>query len=123
MSAGCKGAKPPAEVEGRTLLSNERQTPRKDVHEVRQPVRVRGGVELSDVHDVGLVLEDGGLVLVNVEVVGSREERHDGREASRLCLAVHAVLRRGDHRMVRTCRGAEAEGVDVLQSPVPRAHG
>jgi SepF-like predicted cell division protein (DUF552 family) len=75
----------------RTLLSNERQTPSEDVHEVRKPVRVRRAVELADVHDVVLVLEHGGLVVVNVEVVGRREDRHDGGETGRLRLAVHAV--------------------------------
>ena len=39
-----------------TLLANERQTPREDIHEVGQPVGVRAAVELSDVHDVVLVL-------------------------------------------------------------------
>lgn len=41
-----------------TLLSDERETPREDVHEVRQPVRMRGRVELADVEHVLLVLED-----------------------------------------------------------------
>ena len=39
-----------------TLLADKRQTPRENVHEVGQPVGVRAAVELSDVHDVVLVL-------------------------------------------------------------------
>lgn len=52
---------------------------------------MRGAVELTNVHDVGLVLENGSLVRVNVKVVGSGEDGHDRGEASSLGLLVHAV--------------------------------
>lgn len=42
-----------------TFLSNERQGPSENVHEVWQPIRVRRAVELPDVHHVVLVLQDG----------------------------------------------------------------
>ena len=75
----------------RTLLSDERQTPREHIHEVWQPVRMRCAVELPDVHDVVLILEHGSLVVVDIEIVGGTEDGHDGGESSRLCLAVHSV--------------------------------
>jgi len=55
--------------ERRTFLSDKRQRPREDVHEVGQPVGVRGAVELPDVHHVVLVLQDGGW-LTEGEVQG-----------------------------------------------------
>lgn len=48
-------------------------------------------VELSDVQDVALVLEDGSFVVVDIKVVGRREEGHDRREPCRPSLAVHTV--------------------------------
>lgn len=42
-------------------------------------------------HDIRLVLEHSGLVRVHVQVVGRREDGHDGREAGRLGLSVHSV--------------------------------
>lgn len=38
---------------------------------------MRTTIELSNVHNVVLVLEDGGFVVVDVEVVGRGEDRHD----------------------------------------------
>ena len=43
-----------------TFLSNKGEGPSKDVHEVGQPIGMRGAVELSDVHYVVLVLENSG---------------------------------------------------------------
>lgn len=40
-----------------TLLSHEGQGPREDIHEVGEPVGVRGAVELADVHHVVLVFQ------------------------------------------------------------------
>lgn len=40
-----------------TLFPHKRQRPGKDVHEVRQPVRVRRAVELTDVHYVVLIFQ------------------------------------------------------------------
>jgi hypothetical protein len=74
-----------------TLLADERQTPCEDVHKVREPVRVRRAVELPDVHHVALVLQDGCLVVVDIQVVWSTEDSHDGWEASRLCLPIHPI--------------------------------
>ena len=74
-----------------TLLSDERQGPREDVHEVGQPVWVRCAVELPDVHDVVLVLEYGSLVVVDIEVVRRAEDSHDTGETSSPCFPVHSV--------------------------------
>jgi len=52
---------------------------------------VRCAVELPDVHDVVLVLEDGRLVVVYVEVVRRTEDGHDTRETSGPCFPIHSV--------------------------------
>ena len=52
---------------------------------------MRSAVELSDVHNVILVFEDGGLVVVNVEIVRGGEDGHNTREARGSRLAIHAV--------------------------------
>ena len=75
----------------RTLLADEWKTPCKRIHEVWQPVRMWCRVELPDVEDIALVLQDSGLVVVDIEIVGCGEEGHYGREASCPCLTVHAV--------------------------------
>ena len=77
--------------DGHTLLADERERPGEHVHEVGQPVGVRRAVELADVHHVVLVLEDGSLVVVHVQVVGRREYGDQRREARVLRLLVHAV--------------------------------
>ena len=76
-----------------TFLANERQTPSEDVHEVGEPVGMRGRVELPDVHDVALVFQDGGFVVIDIEVVRGREDGHDGGETGSLRLPIHAVTR------------------------------
>ena len=73
------------------LLADEGKRPGENVHEVREPVGVRRAVELANVHNVVLVLQHGGLVVVNVEVVGRGENGHNTRESGRPGLAVHAV--------------------------------
>jgi hypothetical protein len=46
---------------------------------------------VSLLHHVRLVLEHSGLVGVYVQVVGSREDRHDRWETGRLGFTVHSV--------------------------------
>ena len=48
-------------------------------------------VELSDVHDIVLVLQDRSLIVVHVEVVRGGEDGHHTRKACRPCLAVHSI--------------------------------
>ena len=66
-SGGGRGGKWECE---RTFLAHERKGPGENVHEVGQPVRMWRAVELANVHNVVFVLEDGCLVVVDVEVVG-----------------------------------------------------
>lgn len=47
--------------------------------------------ELTNVHDIVLVLENSRLVVIHIEVVGCTKNGHDTREASRPGLPVHAV--------------------------------
>lgn len=51
--------------------------------------RVR--TELPDVHDVVLVLQNSGLVVVDVEIVGRAEDGHDAGKAGRARLPIHAI--------------------------------
>lgn len=101
-----------------TFFANEGQTPREDVHEIGQPVRMRCTVELTDagnkrvsiprrkarkataktkicsLHDVGFIFENGSLVPVNVKVIGSTEDSHDRWKSGGFGFAVHSVPRK-----------------------------
>ena len=50
-------------------------------------------VELADVHHIVLVLEHGSLVIVHIEIVGSREDGDERREPRGLAFSVHSVAR------------------------------
>ena len=52
---------------------------------------MRGAVELSNVHNIVLVLQHSRFVVVDIEVVGSAEDCHHTRESSRPRLPVHAI--------------------------------
>jgi hypothetical protein len=52
-----------------------------------------GAIELPDIKDITLVLEDGRLVVVTIEVVRARKEGHDGWEACRPRFSVHPVAK------------------------------
>lgn len=47
--------------------------------------------ELSNVHNIVLVLEHCSLVVVYIQIVGCTENRHDTGETSCPCLPVHSV--------------------------------
>lgn len=47
--------------------------------------------ELSNVHNIVLVLQDCSLVVVHIKVVGCAENRHDTGEPSSPRLPIHAV--------------------------------
>lgn len=74
-----------------TLFTDERKRPRKDIHEIRQPIGVGGAVKLPNIHNVTFIFQHRGLVVINVKVVRRRENSHNGGEARRFCLAIHAV--------------------------------
>ena len=46
---------------------------------------------MANIHHVVLTFENGSLVIVNVEIVWRRENRHDRGEAGFLDLAIHPV--------------------------------
>lgn len=52
---------------------------------------MRRAVELSDIHNIVLVFQDSGLVVVDVEIVGRAEDGHDAWEACGAGFSVHAV--------------------------------
>lgn len=52
---------------------------------------MRGAIELPDIHNVVLVLQNGSLVVVDIEIVGGREDGHDTGETSGSRLPVHSV--------------------------------
>ena len=73
---------------------------------------MRGAVELPDVHDVALILQHGRLVVINVKVVRSGEDGHDGGEACCFGFAVHAVA--GVLGFVRADDGEEVVAFEEL---------
>lgn len=66
---------------------------------------MRSAVELSDVHNIVLVLKDRCLVVVDIEIVGCAEDGHDTGEACRPGFAIHAVA--GILGLVRADNGEE----------------
>lgn len=52
---------------------------------------MRRAVELPNVHYIALVFQDSSFVVVHVEVVRSREDRHDRWEACAFRLPIHAI--------------------------------
>ena len=77
-----------------------------EYHKVRKPVGVWRAVELSDVHDIVLILKDGGLVIVNIEIIGSRKDGDERGETSVVRLLVHSIPAR-KLRRVRVYRNAD----------------
>src|SRR4051794_18335597 len=52
---------------------------------------MRGAVKLSDIHDIVLVLQDRGLVVVDVEVVRCGEDSHHTGKSRSPSLSVHSI--------------------------------
>ena len=53
-------------------------------------------IELANIHDeffagVGFIFEYGGFVVVNVEVIGRREDRDERWESGRATFPVHSI--------------------------------
>lgn len=78
-----------------------------------------GTIKLANIHHVAFVFENGSLVVVNVEVVWCRKDRHDRRETSRLGLTIHAVSGSRVGIQFRAKRDAVNRRT---QHPEPRAH-
>lgn len=52
---------------------------------------MRGAVELPNVHDVVFILQNGGFVVVYIQIVRSAENGHDTGKPCSASLAIHAV--------------------------------
>ena len=48
-------------------------------------------VELSDVHHIALILQDGCLVVVDIQIVRGTEDSHNRWETGRLRLPIHPI--------------------------------
>lgn len=91
--------KPRVKVE-LTLFPDEGQTPGERIHKVGQPVWMRSTIELSDIQDITLVLQNSGLVVIDIKVVRSGKESHDGRETGGPSLSVHTVTGKGFNHLL-----------------------
>jgi hypothetical protein len=61
------------------------------IHEIREPVGMWCAVKLSDIHDIILVLQNCSFVVVDVQVIRSRENSHNSRKLRRSSLTIHAI--------------------------------
>lgn len=50
-----------------------------------------GAIELSDVHNIVLIFENSGLVVVDIEVIWCTKDGHDAGETSCPSLPIHSV--------------------------------
>jgi hypothetical protein len=75
----------------RTLLPHKRQTPRKRVHKVGQPIRVCRRIVLPNRDILVRVFQDSTAVVVHVQIVGRGEDGDDRRKVAFGCFAVHGV--------------------------------
>ena len=63
-------------------------------------------------YHIALIFENGGFVVVNVEIVGRRKDRHDRRKPGRLGLAIHPVP--GDSNWRLTNEKRTSDGPCIL---------
>lgn len=52
---------------------------------------MRSAVELPNVHNIIFVLENSRLVIIYIQIVWSRENRHYSWELCRASFAIHAI--------------------------------
>lgn len=52
---------------------------------------MRCRIELSDVENIALVFENGGFVIIDIEIVGGGKQGHDRRETGGASFAIHAI--------------------------------
>lgn len=52
---------------------------------------MRSAVELPNVHDIIFVLEDSRLVIIHIQIIGSRENRHNSWKLCRASFPIHAI--------------------------------
>jgi len=73
------------------VISKMRNGKVQTIHEIGKPVGMWRAVKLSDIHDIILVLQNCGFVVVDVQIIRSRENSHDGRKLGSSSLTVHAI--------------------------------
>jgi hypothetical protein len=59
-------------------------------------------VELPDVHHIALILQDGRLVVVDIQIVRSTEDSHDRWETGRFRLPIHPIPTHKGQREIPT---------------------
>ena len=96
----------------RDLFSHKRHRPGENIHEIRQQVGVLRVVELLDVESIVLELYEGALVVVDVAVVGCRENRDHCREVGLAVPLVHLVAL--DLGLVRADYGEQVVVIEKL---------
>jgi hypothetical protein len=101
------------EEEARTLGTNERQTPRKRIHEIRKPIRMRARVVLPNRDILICVLEHRTPILIDIEVIGSGEDRDDRREVFLGCFSVHRIPGINSILLAKTMLADNADGSSV----------
>jgi hypothetical protein len=52
---------------------------------------MRGAVELSDIHYVAFIFQNGGFIVIDVKVIGCRKDGHDRRKARCSRLSIHSI--------------------------------
>jgi hypothetical protein len=75
----------------RTLLPNKRQTPRKRVHKVGQPIRVCRRIVLPNRNILVGIFQYSPTIMVHIQIVWRGEDSDDRREVAFGCFAVHGV--------------------------------
>ena len=63
--------------EERTFGTNERQTPRERIHEIREPIGMRRRVVLPNRNILVRVLENRATIMVHIKIIRSGEDGDD----------------------------------------------
>lgn len=78
-------------MNAQTFGADERQAPSERINEIREPIRMRTGVELSDCDVLIRVFEYCTTIVIDITVIWSRKNSDDRRKLLRRCLALHVV--------------------------------
>lgn len=71
------------------LFGDERDRPGEDVHEIRQQIRMLVLQKLLNIKSIVFEFDDGTLVIVEITVIGRREDSDDGGELLLSAPVVH----------------------------------
>lgn len=61
------------------------------IHKVWEPIRMRGAIELPNVHDIVLVFQYCRFIVVHIQIIRCRENSHNSRKLSGSSFAIHAI--------------------------------